>query len=210
MTYIDTLLRSQLGKPSGLLGAWVVAPLLNLGNIRLVSTAVELLDPHSDDAVLDVGFGGGASLWAMAKKVPRGKVVGVDYSRDMVESAERVIRQKRMHPRVRVKWGDVADLPFRAGTFDRVLTINSLYYWPDLMAALREIARVLKRHGRLAIGFHSPAGLRPFTSGWDDFSLYEPPELAGRLREARFDVLRVENRDWWLWFDTAVVVAQRR
>lgn len=209
MTYLDTWLRSQLGKPSGLFGAWIIAPLLNLTNAGLVNTAVELLEPKPDDAVLDVGFGGGASLWAMAKKVPRGKVAGVDYSRDMVDRAELLIQQKTLSSRVRVKCGDVAALPFRAGTFDKIITVNSLYYWPDMPAALREMARVLKRHGRLAVGFHSPGGLRPFTSGWDDFPVYEPQELADLMRDARLEVLRAENRDRWLLFDTVVVVAQR-
>lgn len=210
MTYIDTLLRSQLGKPSGLFGSWIVAPLLNISNQWLVDTAIELLEPEPDHAVLDVGFGGGASLWAMAKRVSHGKIAGVDYSRDMVNNAERAIRERRLHPRVRVRWGDVADLPFRAATFDRIVTVNSLYYWPDLMPALRELTRVLKRHGRLAVGFHSPSGLRPFTSGWENFALYEPEELAGHMRRAGLDVLRIENRHRWMLFDTVVVMAQRR
>jgi arsenite methyltransferase len=209
VTYFDTLLRSQLGKPSGLFGSWIVAPMLNFANTGLVSTTVELLEPKPDDAVLDIGFGGGASLWAMARKLPHGKITGVDYSHDMVDNATRLIQQKRLRSRVSVRWGDVADLPFRAGTFDRIITINSLYYWPDLMAGLREMARVLKRHGRVAVGFHSPQGLRPFTSGWDNFVLYEPQELADLMPDAGFEVLRVELRDRWLLFDTAIVVARR-
>ena len=149
-------------------------------------------------------------MWAMAKTVPQGKITGIDYSRDMIENAERAIRQKKLHPRVRVKWGDVADLPFRGATFDRIVTVNSLYYWPDIMTALRELARVLRRHGRLAIGFHSPGGLRPFTSGWDNFAAYEPEELAGHMRKAGLEVLRIENRHRWMLFDTVVVMAQRR
>ncbi|MGA3043422.1 MAG: methyltransferase type 11, partial [Bryobacteraceae bacterium] len=60
--YVDTLLRSQFGKPSGLFGALFMGPILNLSNTRLVNAAVELLDPQPSDTVLDIGFGGGLSL----------------------------------------------------------------------------------------------------------------------------------------------------
>ena len=153
--YGDTLLRSQFGKPSGLFGALFMGPILNLSNTRLVNAAVDLLDPRTNDTVLDIGFGGGLSLVTLAAKAPRAKIVGVDYSREMVETAARLVRGKKLDARVSVKWGDVAKLPFRAGTFHKVLTVNSLYYWPDLVASLREVARVMKRGGRLAAGFRS-------------------------------------------------------
>jgi len=208
--YVDTLLRAQFGKPSGLWGTLVMRPILNLANMPLVDRTIELLDPQPKDVVLDIGFGGGYSLVTMAGKVPRGKVVGVDYSREMVDGAVRMIRAKSLDSRVRVQWGDVADLPFRAGSFHKVLTVNSLYYWPDLEAGLREIARVLKRHGRLAAGFRSPASLRPLTRDWEGFALYEPEEFAGILRETGFDVLRADHRGQWQVLDIVVVVGQRR
>jgi SAM-dependent methyltransferase len=207
--YVDTLLRSQFGKPSGLFGALFMGPILNLSNARLVNAAVELLDPRPKDAVLDIGFGGGLSLLALAAKAPQAKVVGVDYSNEMVDAAARLVRDKKLDARVSVKWGDVAKLPFRAGTFHKVLTVNSLYYWPDLIASLREVARVMKPGGRLAAGFRSAASLRPLTRNWEGFWLYEPREFAGIMREAGFEVLRVEHRDQWHVLDTVVVVGQK-
>jgi len=210
VTYLDTLLRSQLGRPSGLFGSLLVVPFLNLTNRSLVNAAIDLLAPAPRHAVLDVGFGGSPSLWKLAARVPRGKVTGVDYSRDMVRHAAERIREKGLESRVRVEWGDVAHLPFRSATFDRVLSINSLYYWPDLEAGMRELARVLKRRGRLALGCHSPESLWPFTREWEDFWAYEPQELADHMQEAGFAVRRVEHRDRWQLFDTVVVVGERQ
>lgn len=207
--YVDTLLRSQFGKPSGLIGALFMGPLLNLSNARLVNAAVELLDPRPRDRILDIGFGGGRSLVALAAQAPSATIVGVDYSLEMVDKANRLIREKHLDARVSVKWGDVADLPFRAGSFHKVLTVNSLYYWPDLTANLREVARVMKRGGRLAAGFRSAASLGPLTRGWEGFRLYEPREFAGILRKAGFTVLNVEHRDRDQVLDTVVVVGQK-
>lgn len=100
----------------------------------------------------------------------------------------------------------MAHLPFRGGAFDRVLSINSLYYWPDLMAGLHECARVLKRHGRLALGCHSPETLWPFTGEWENFRAFEPQDLAARMEEAGFRIQRIEHRARSQLFDTVVVV----
>jgi len=208
--YVDTLLRSQFGKPSGLFGAWFMRPILNLANAWLVDAAIELLDPQARDRILDIGFGGGHSLLALARKASRARVVGVDYSREMVEAAARMIREKQLTARLSVRWGDVARLPFRAGIFDKVLTVNSLYYWRDLEASLREVSRVMKPGGRLAAGFRSPDSLRAITRGWDAFSLYEPREVARIMRRAGFHVARVEHRDQGRALDTVVVLGEKR
>ena len=208
--YVDTVLRSQFGKPSGLWGTLVMRPILNLANTPLVDRTIELLDPKPNDVVLDIGFGGGYSLVAMAGKVARGKLVGVDYSREMVAAAARLIHDKRLDARVRVEWGDVAELPFRAGTFHKALTVNSLYYWPNLRGSLREVARVLKRRGRLAAGFRSATSLGPLTRDWERFRLYEPQEFADILEDSGFAVLRVDHRSQWQVLDTVVVVGERK
>jgi SAM-dependent methyltransferase len=52
----------------------------------------------------------------------------------------------------------VEKLPFEDGTFDAVLAINSMQVWPDVMAGLREIGRVTKSGGRVALGFTVHSG----------------------------------------------------
>ncbi len=207
--YIDSLLRSQFGKPSGLFGRLLMGPILNLSNTRLLNAAVALLDAEPTDRILDIGFGGGHSLVALAASAAGAAIVGVDYSREMVDSAVRMIRDRRLDDRVSVKWGNVAKLPFRAGTFHKVLTVNSLYYWPDLAANLREVGRVMKHGGRIAVGFRSAASLGPLTRDWEGFQLYEPHEFADILRGAGFEVERVEHRDQDQVLDTVVVVGRR-
>jgi ubiquinone/menaquinone biosynthesis C-methylase UbiE len=150
-------LRDQFASPSGPFGSLVVAPLLNLINTDLIRAGIDRLKLRQDDRVLDIGFGGGYSLVALAKRVPRGRVVGVDHSPDMVTAAADLIRAQKLQKRVRVHRGSVTKLPFAARSFDAVLTANTIYYWPNLGPALREIARVLKPGG---------ASLLPLGCAW--------------------------------------------
>jgi ubiquinone/menaquinone biosynthesis C-methylase UbiE len=184
---------SQFGSPSGLFGSLFVAPFLNATNMAFIRTSVELLGLKPDDRVLDIGFGGGYSLLALAERIPNGQVVGVDHSRDMVDAAASLIRARKLQARIRVRWGNVVKLPFAARTFDKVFTVNTIYYWPDLSLGLREITRVLKPGGRLMVGFRSPASLRLVTLAWDNFKRYEPQEVAAAMRNVGFRLLRVEH-----------------
>lgn len=206
---LDGLLRSQFGKPSGLIGSLFLGPLMNVANMRLIDAAIDALGPRTRDVLLDIGFGGGFSLFRLAEKATRGKVFGVDYSPDVVVDASERIRLKRLDSRIRVECANVAKLPFPAGMFDRILTVNSIYYWPHIVASLRETARVLKPGGRISVGFRSRACLAPYTEGWEKFALYEPAEFARMMRRAGFKVLRAEQRDEWPLLDQVLIVGER-
>jgi len=207
---LSDFLRSQFGSPSGLFGSLFVAPFLNLTNIGLIRASVELLEPEPDDRVLDVGFGGGYSLLALADRMPNGRVVGVDHSPDMVVAAANLIQAKKLQARIRVRRGNVVNLPFAANTFDRVLTVNTIYYWQNLRAALGEIARVLKPGGRLAVAFRSPESLRLVTLAWDNFRRYEPQEVAEAMRKTGFRVPRVVHTNLWRIPDDLALIGESK
>lgn len=60
--------------------------------------------------------------------------------------------------RVDLRWGSVERLPFEDGTFDKALAINSMQVWPDAIDGLREIRRVMKSGGIVALGFTRHSG----------------------------------------------------
>ena len=60
--------------------------------------------------------------------------------------------------RIELRLGSVEAMPFEDNTFDKALAINSMQVWPDAVAGLREIWRVLKPHGSAYLTH--PAGVR--------------------------------------------------
>jgi SAM-dependent methyltransferase len=97
------------------------------------------------DAVLDVACGPGVVAAAAAERVgPSGAVTGVDVNPGMIAVAAR-------DRRVRWVQADAARLPFADGGFDRVLCQAGLQFVPDRLGALREMRRVLRPGGRLAL-----------------------------------------------------------
>lgn len=98
-------------------------------------------------SVLDVGCGGGAALSELAERFPDAKLVGCDVSPLAIETATALNEAHVRRGRMTFHLCGVPDLPFADGAFDTVFSVESLYFWPDALAGLREIRRVLAPRG---------------------------------------------------------------
>jgi len=118
---------------------------------------------RSGDTVLDAACGTGD--FAVADlRAGAARVVGLDFSPRMLE------RARRKAPQVEWVEGDLLALPFSDATFDAATVGFGVRNVDDLELALRELRRVLRPGGRLAIlEITQPRGpLRPFYSLWFD------------------------------------------
>lgn len=117
--------------------------------------AIDALAVEQRDHILDVGCGHGRSLATLAALAPMGRVVGTDPSELMAEIAVQRNRKLVQAQRVDVRVATADNLRFPDATFDKAMCVHVVYFWTDLDAALREIARVLKAGGRLALVFRT-------------------------------------------------------
>lgn len=203
-------LASQLRRPRGFVTEALVGRALNRVNRRVIDLSLEALDVRGGHRVLDVGFGGGYELEALCGRTPPvAEVVGVDLSQDAVARARR-----RLHPfvsegRLDLHVGDVAALPFPDQTFERALAANSVYFWEDPVAVLRELRRVLVEGGRLAVSLRTRRKLEdlPFTRY--GYTLYEPEEVMRLAERAGFRGVSLRHLDQERLFDCAIILVER-
>ncbi|WP_328535455.1 class I SAM-dependent methyltransferase [Streptomyces sp. NBC_00344] len=112
--------------------------------------AVADLGLRAGDAVLDAGCGTGRALTPLRRAVgPAGHVVGVDVTPAMLEAAQRAGR----HGEALLILADVARLPLLTESLDAVLAAGLIAHLPEPEANLRELARVVRPGGLLAL-FH--------------------------------------------------------
>lgn len=164
MRAVCKFLLHMFGRPKGALGRLGGRIMARL-NRDVAVWVIGLLDLRPSDKVLEVGFGPGVAIELLAGLLPSGKVSGIDASPEMVEQASARNMAAIRSGRVELRLGLAEKLPFADGSFDKTLAINSMQVWPDISAALREIARVTKPGGKVALGFtpysgQSKAGLR--------------------------------------------------
>jgi ubiquinone/menaquinone biosynthesis C-methylase UbiE len=80
------------------------------------------------DSVLDVGCGSGWLSRRIGKRVPEGRVVGMDISDEMVRLAR---RNSRDHDNILFINGEAAEIPWEPNFFQHAISVESAYYWPD-------------------------------------------------------------------------------
>lgn len=117
-----------------------------------VPRVITLTNPRSGEHVLDAACGTGVLTKAAAKSVGRnGRVVGLDLSPGMLAVARASAHNLSNAALIEWREGDVNAIPFETDTFDIVFCTFSLMFFPDRVAVLKEMQRVLKPDGRLAL-----------------------------------------------------------
>lgn len=163
--------------------------LMNRGNAGMNEAALELLEVTDGERVLDVGFGGGVTF---APLIERGAIVtGVDRADDVVAAAKHAHRDALAAKRLDVAVGEVQALPFADGYFDAAVTVNTVYFWPDLGAGLDELRRVLVPGGRLVVAIRSGAAMRKVSR--EIFTVRAPEDVRAAIEAAGFAAVRLES-----------------
>ena len=118
-------------------------------NARLAEEAVRMAALEPGERVLDVACGTGIVARIAAQKLsPGGSVAGLDSDPAMLAVAASLVSSS--DDDVRYDWhcASAQKMPFGDAGFDAVICVQGLQYFPDCLAALHEIRRVMKRGGR--------------------------------------------------------------
>jgi ubiquinone/menaquinone biosynthesis C-methylase UbiE len=154
--------------------------------------------------VLDVGCGGGRTIETLAAIATEGKVYGIDYSPASVAASRRKNAQAIAAGRVDIRLGLVSSLPYPDGTFDLVTAVETHYYWPDVVADMREILRVLKPGGTFMVIAETYKGRRfdaPYLLGMKllratYLTAGEHSELLSKAGYSGVEVFEERNKGW--------------
>jgi trans-aconitate methyltransferase len=179
----------------------------------LAEEQLSRLTLEGSERVLDVGCGDGKITAEIAAQVPRGSVLGIDPSANMIAFATRHFGPAT-YPNLRFEVADVRRLAYRR-EFDRVFSFNALHWVPEQGAALQSIHASLVDSGQALLRF-VPAGRRKsledviedvqqsprwaghFTGFQKPYAHFSPEEYEKLAGENGFRVVRmvIEDRVW--------------
>lgn len=185
---------SQSRSPKGFIGK-LMGKLMNNINAPMNEKTIQLLDIEEQDHILEIGFGNGKYIADIIKRIKGTHVCGIDYSDTMVQAATKLNKAFIKQGRVQIKQGDIEKIPFDDSMFNKIFSVNTIYFWSRPILALRDIRRVLKPGGRLVISFRSREIMTERASDDYDFKLYTPAaeEIENLLTKTGYSSIRIEH-----------------
>ncbi len=174
--------RHALALFEGLPGAYDrMGALLSFGqDARWRRALVAAINPRPGERVLDVATGTGLVTQALARHAAC-EIVALDQSEAMLSAARaRLQRDPELAARVTLMTGEAERLPFADGEFDALAFTYLLRYVDDRAATMRELARVVKPGGRIAMVEFGVPSSAPLRALWRVYTRAGLP-LLGRL-----------------------------
>jgi len=179
-----------------------------VGEKKCVDAGLGMLGVEQGDRILEIGFGTGRALIALAEAVgASGEVFGIDISEGMAGTAQRRLHKKGLAARVELYIGDAARLPYQDGFFDRIFTgfTLDLIDTPEIPVVLAECRRVLKGKGRIcavSISNRGRSGIPVKADLWAHRKFpalvdCRPISVRGSLAESGFEILDEKLMSMW-------------
>jgi len=187
---LRSFLTKQFGNPSGLFGRFIGNRMAR-GNVYDAQWTISLLDIQPYHRILEIGFGPGVSTQMASGKASKGFVSGIDHSETMVQTASKRNANAIRSGRMELKQGDVTSLPYPDKSFDIAYSLHSIYFWQNPVDCLKEIKRVLKPDGLLAITIQPKDKWKPNVDS-TIMTLYFGKDLASLFSDAGYRNVRVE------------------
>jgi ubiquinone/menaquinone biosynthesis C-methylase UbiE len=169
---------------------------------KVAEKVLEYIPNIFDGKLLDVPVGTAIFTYKKYKELKNAKIIGLDYSEDMLKQAKEVLSSNDI-TNVELVQGDVGDIPYEDNSFDYVLTMNGFHVFPDKDKAFKEMSRVLKQNGKLIACFYIRGKSRKTDwlannilakKGWFTKPFDSEKDIRNRLKSYNYKILDFEVR----------------
>jgi len=178
--------------------------------VAMAAAVLDRLELDGDETVLDAGCGSGRVTRLLLERLPRGRVIAVDASPDMVARARRELAGERAD----VRRADLAQLRLDDGAHVDAAFSNATFHWvPDHTALFARLAAAMRPGGQLsaqcggegnvaalhatALQAADDAGLAARFAGWPRPWNFAGPQITeDRLWAAGFEAVRCWLQAW--------------
>ncbi len=186
------ILAQNLANPEGEKGI-EIGEMMNATNIGMTLESIKALLIEDNEHILEIGHGNAGHVKSILNRAQNIKYTGIDISATMHNEAKRLNEAFRGQADFVLYEGE--KLPFEDKMFDKIVTVNTVYFWKQPVDYLNEIYRVLKKTGTFVLTFGQRDFMEklPFTQF--DFTLYNTDEMEETVSGSYFSRMTVSERE---------------
>ncbi|WP_394664793.1 class I SAM-dependent methyltransferase [uncultured Chryseobacterium sp.] len=185
------ILAQNLAHPQGEKGI-EIGEIMNETNIGMTLESIQTLLIEDNEYILEIGHGNAGHVRNILNKAIDVKYTGIDISETMNHEAIKL--NKDFENQAEFVLYEGTELPFEDKTFDKIFTVNTVYFWEKPTDFLNEIYRVLKDSGTFVLTFGQRDFMEklPFTQF--GFTLYNTDEMEETVSKSYFKRMKISER----------------
>jgi ubiquinone/menaquinone biosynthesis C-methylase UbiE len=183
---------SQLKKPEGEKGI-AMANNMHETNISMTHSSIRNLAISQGDKILEIGHGSAMHLEHIMQQSTDLKYYGLEMSELMYTEAQKINKQFVDNKKAEFVLYDGKTIPFPDTYFNKIFTVNTLYFWQEPVKFLLEIYRVLDTKGIFSLTFAQESFMKklPFTEF--EFNLYDTEKAEKLISQTPFRIIDSET-----------------
>lgn len=189
MGYFTQYIAKQFGNPSGL-GGKLIHRIMNRQNERLYGAVLNTIQIQPNDSILEIGFGNGYLIGMLARQNPQ-KIYGIERSQYMVSLVRHNLENLIVNEKLELKLANISTLPFNNDSFNKICTVNTLYFWDDTAASFAEIYRTLRPKGTFINVFYTQSALNKMRHTQYFYSKYSTSRIIEMTKECGLEIKKV-------------------
>lgn len=185
-------IEKQLSYPEGEYGI-EIAENMNESNFQMTIDSIKSLNLLESDILLEIGHGNCGHLEKIYKVTNDIQYFGLEISETMKCEAERINQKLIQNNKITFHLYDGSKIPFSNNFFDKIFTVNTIYFWEKPVDFINEIYRVLKVNGLLILTFAHKDFMKKLPFVKDRFSLYDINDLNFLIKKTMFKIIETES-----------------
>lgn len=185
------ILAQNLANPEGEKGI-EIGEMMNETNIGMTLESIAALLLEDDETILEIGHGNAGHVKNIISKAQNLQYTGIDISETMHNEAKKLNETFKNQAEFVLYEGE--KLPFQDQNFDKIFTVNTVYFWKNSVDFLNEIYRVLKSNGTFVLTFGQKDFMEklPFTQF--NFRLYNTDEMEEIVSKTKFKRMKISEK----------------
>ncbi|HHG85808.1 MAG TPA: class I SAM-dependent methyltransferase [Bacteroidetes bacterium] len=183
----------QLSFPQGEKGI-EMASLMHETNAGMISEALGALKISDNHRLLEIGHGSCGHLPLVLKQAENLSYCGLEISETMQQEALRCNKAHLAPQRIEFQLYDGAIIPAADHAYDRVMSVNSLYFWQKPESLLTEIYRVMEPGGVFSLAFVQKRDMEDYPFVRSRFRLYDNEDMKELVGKTDFALAEIRQR----------------